>query len=482
MERRICIKTRIIPISAIVIVTMLLTGTSAYGSAAIWNSLNDILVSSGNETAKQVEAHLIVRDGNDSHLAAALMDNSNGSFRCRAYSSLNGGQGWTDEGFLPLSTGTSISNDPVVASNADGDFFVVCIAFSTGSPPQTSDILYWQSSNGGSTWSGPNTVVHSTGGQIFNDKPWMAADKGGNGNVYVCWTEIDRTPSPDTNKVKFKRIWPSAGPTRQVAIGNTGTEDPGTGEIQFCQIAVSQGGIVYVTWQRLIDFDSAKIQMKRSFDGGETLESFVQTVKTFTRFPETGSSCGSSGKLWGCLNGEGSVDIDAPAIHTIATDTSGDVHLAYSDYVSTGTLADIKYSVGTDCSTQGVTCTWSPSKKIVKDGNLAVDQWDPAISISPDTDTIHVTALDRRNDADNINWRPFHYHCHYGSSDCTTTTANWAVTGITDQDSWNFDGTTFIGHYHGVTSSNSREADTIWPDTRFHLGNQDFNIFGDWTT
>ncbi|MCI0564539.1 MAG: hypothetical protein MN733_39225 [Nitrososphaera sp.] len=420
------------------------------------------------------------------------MDNANGHRKCRAYSSLNGGQTWTDEGFLSLSAGTVISNDPVVATNADGDFFIVCLAVSPEIPnPQTSDILYWQSSDGGSTWSGPNTVIHDTGGLVLNDKPWIAGDKGGLGNVYVCWTEYDRTPSPDTSKIKFRKIWPSLGSLKTLATGNTGTADPGTGEVQFCQVAVGPSGIIYVTWQRLVTQGTgpdlvggtAKIQLKRSFDGGSTFETPSQPVKTFTRFPqEYQSTCPEApGKIWGCLKGEAGVGIDAPAIHTITVDTGGDLHIAYSDWDSV-TLADIKYIVSTDCETQGSTCTWSSPKKIVKDGNLAVDQWDPAISVSPDTRTIHVKALDRRNDVDNINWRPWHYHCHYGSSDCTTTAANWAVTGITDQDSWNFDSETFIGHYNGIASSAAREANALWVDTRLHLGQQDYNIFTDWTT
>ncbi|MGI0013107.1 MAG: hypothetical protein ACREBU_06660, partial [Nitrososphaera sp.] len=188
-------------------------------------------------------------------------------------------------------------------------------------------------------------------------------------------------------------------------------------------------------------------------------------------------------KLWGCLNGEGGIGIDAPAIHSTAIDTiNWNLHVAYSTYVDPGTLANIMYTEGSDCTTSGVSCTWSSPKNIVKDGGLAVDQWDPAIAISPDTNTIHVTALDRRSSADNTTWEPWHYHCHYASFDCKTVNTNWLVTSVTTESSWNIDSTTLIGHYHGITTSAAREANTVWPDTRLHLGNQDFNIFSDWTT
>jgi hypothetical protein len=475
---------------SVTVIVLLISSSAAFAGTATWNSFNDVLVSTANENLKQVESHLAVRDTNDAHLAAALMDNapSGGSapFRCRAYSSSDGAQSWSDRGFLPLNADTDYSNDPVVTSDASGNMFIVCLAADSAFDP--SDISYWFSSNGGISWSGPNTVVHSTGGVVINDKPWIAADTKDSGspyegNVYVCWTEIDFTPNPDTNKIKFKKIWPSAGAIRQVATGNTGTEDPGTGEIQFCQVTVGQSGIIYVTWQRLNSATQAKIQLKRSFDGGDSFETFTQTVRSFTRFPESvGTNCPTlPTKLWGCLPGDFGTGIETPAIHSIAIDSlNWNVHVAYSDY-DVSTLADIRYTKGTSCTTSGVSCSWSTSQKIVKDGNVARDQFDPAIGISPDTNTIHVTAMDRRNSADNTAWQPWHYHCHLSSTSCTSS-ANWSVTSITTEGSFNFDSNPFIGHYHGVTTSAAREANTAWTDTRLHFGNQDYNIFSDWTT
>lgn len=469
---------------ATLVCLLLVSSINVLGGSVTWDKINDVIVSGANESSEQAESHLIVRGNNDNQLAAALMDDTNNAaFQCRAYSSSDGAQSWSDRGFLPLSPGTTISNDPVVASDTDGNFFIVCLATNASRDPW--DLLYYFSANGGSSWSGPTDVVTGSGG-IYHDKPWITADTRDVGspyrdNVYVCWTEIDTTPSTDTTKIKFKRIWPDAGPIRQVATGNRFTQDPGTGEIQHCQVTVGVDGIIYVTWQRLNNPTIAKIQLKRSFDGGESFESFVQTVITFNRFPKTYGTCPpvpQDEKLWGCLKGTAGSGIQAPAIHSTAIDNiAWSVHVAYSNYDAT-TIADIRYTQGTNCITPGVPCVWATSQKIVKDGNVVKDQFDPAIIVSPDTYTIHVTAMDRRNSADNTAWQPWHYHCHFTSSDCTSS-ANWFVTGISSMSSSNFDGNTFVGHYHGITSSVGREADTAWTDTRIYLFNQDRNLFGD---
>jgi hypothetical protein len=98
--------------------------------------------------------------------------------------------------------------------------------------------------------------------------------------------------------------------------------------------------------------------------------------------------------------------------------------------------------------------------------------------VSPDTNTIHVTALDRRNSSENIDWQMWHYHCHLASSSCTSS-ANWSAASVSPVFSSNFDQDFFIGHYHGITSSATREAHTSWTDTRIFQFNQDYNVFSD---
>lgn len=223
------------------------------------------------------------------------------------------------------------------------------------------------------------------------------------------------------------------------------------------------------------------IGLKDQFDaGGESFEMFTQTAITFSRLPlQAGVNCPiMPDNAWGCLIGESNTGIGTPAIHSIAVDSiSWNVHLAYMTY-DFSTLSDIRYTKGSGCLTEGISCSWATSQKIVKDGNIMVDQFSPGLVISPKSDTIHVIAMDRRNIGNNVDWQPWHYHCHLASRSCTSQ-AHWTVVGISSQFSSNFNGNAFIGHYHGITSSDSREADATWTDTRIHLSNQDYNIFGD---
>jgi len=202
-------------ISIIIAIIVLIVPTAGiYAGSLTWDYYNDVLVSNTNEDKQQAESHIIASASNNNNLVVALMDNTLTSlYRCRAYNSTNAGDTWTDRGFLPLPSGTSISNDPVVASTSDGKFFIACFA---GTSTRGTHIVYWVSTDNGATWSSPNTVRDvSSDSTLTVDKPWIAADVNDTAssyrnNVYACWTEIKY---PGTTlaeySIKFRKIWPS---------------------------------------------------------------------------------------------------------------------------------------------------------------------------------------------------------------------------------------------------------------------------------
>ncbi|MEM4309473.1 MAG: sialidase family protein [Candidatus Nitrosocaldus sp.] len=422
-----------------------------------WDFSNDVLVSYANEDKQQAESHIIASASNNNYLVTALMDNatSTGSYRCRAYNSTDAGNSWTDRGFLPVDQ-LEASNDPVVASTTDGKFFIACFAFTSTS----SRVVYWLSTDNGSTWNGPNTVA-SASGTVKVDKPWIAADtKDPNSqyrnNVYACWTEISSGPS---YAIKFRKIWPSLGSVQTIASPSNPSW------VQWCNIAVGKSGIIYLTWMRYDSINNIyDIRMKRSFDGGATWTT-ARTIATFN-YVDTIYSYG--------------IPIRISNSPHIAVDNNWDIHLVYVTK-TTSNDAEIMYRKITNCTSSTSSCTLSSTLNL---SNNSKDQWEPAITASTKSNTVHITVLDKRDDSNNNAWKLWHYHCHLSSSSCTNI-SDWYYARVTDQVTYVYNSNAdFIGHYHGITTStivntSAREAYTVWTDSRLYNNNQDYNIFYD---
>lgn len=481
---------RTAPISALLIV-LVLSISNAFADTATWDFYNDTLVSPGNSNMKHIESNIVISGNNNNNLLAGFMDNTNTvHYQCRASASTDGGATWTDKGFIPIGPTYNTGNDPVVATDASGNYYYTCLVWNWGF--STTTVAYWVSTDGGSTWSGPNTVDSGS-----DDKPWVASDLKDSsspyrGNIYACW---EQDQSSTSTAILFRRIWPTTGSTLTVATGAHDVE--ANGKVNLCNISVGKNGIVYVTWGRLTSstggaagYGTGNVELRRSFDGGNSFESLTQVIYktsggsyTFDRYPTsygTGCNAQTPGADWGCINGYNNYGIRANPNPNTAIDNNWNLNLAYGSY-SSSTLSDVMYIQGTSCTTANSACTFSTAINVVNDGGTATDQFLPQISVSPKTNTIHITALDRRNSSTNTSWQPWHYHCHLASSACTSS-SNWVVTSITTQSSWNFDQSYSVGDYNGLTSSSTREAHTTWPDTRLYNGAQSFNIWGNrWT-
>ncbi len=454
----------------------------AFGDAP-WDFPNDVLVSSVNSTLTQVEPHL--SDGGDANgnstLAAAITDYASPSVvsgirqpECRVYSSSDAGATWTDRGFLGIPSNTNLSGDPVVSTDSSGTLFIACLArHITDNMP--SDIVYWRSTDRGVTWGSLIVIVSNTTG-IMNDKPWIASDikdptSAFRNNVYACWIYLG---SPQN--ILFRKIEPSSDPNRPILTLASGT-GAANALINLCSLSVGKSGIIYATWARLINATAGIVQMKRSFDGGKSFETTAQNVTTFVRLSQTvGTSCSFP---WGCLKGTSTSGFRVTPLPSSAVDYNWDLHITYMSNgtsvspPSFATRADVMYVKATGCTTTS-SCTFSSPISVVNDGGLARDQWEPMISVSLKSNTIHITALDRRNDASNTQWELWAYDCNLSIFACTSP-SDWAVQRVSSAKSDNL-GTDFIGDYHGIASNSIarvREAFTVWTDTR----NSNFDVF-----
>ncbi|MCS6767425.1 MAG: sialidase family protein [Candidatus Nitrosocaldus sp.] len=375
-------------ITALIIAALVASSTAVYAADVTWDYTNDVLVSYADEDKQQAESHIVASGSNNNYLVTALMDNTTtSSYRCRAYNSTDAGNTWTDRGFLPVDQGEA-SNDPVVASTTDGRFFIASSFTST-----SSRIVYWVSNDNGSTWSGPNTVA-SASGTVRVDKPWIVADtKDPNSqyrnNVYACWTEINGS----NYAIKFRKIWPSLSSVITIASPSSPSW------VQWCNMVVGKSGIIYITWMR---YDSTTntydVRMKRSFDGGATWTT-ASTIATFN-YVNTVYSYGSAIRI-----------SNSPHL---AVDNDWNIHLVYVTKTSAGDT-EIMYRKITNC-TGTSSCTLSTPLNV---SNNSKDQWEPAIMVSAKSNTVHITALDKRDDTHNNAWKLWHYHCHLSTNSCT---------------------------------------------------------------
>ncbi|GBC73443.1 hypothetical protein HRbin04_00844 [archaeon HR04] len=215
--------------------------------------------------------------------------------------------------------------------------------------------------------------------------------------------------------------------------------------------------------------------MRRSFDGGATwvpsLNNPPSTIASFIYVPTIQSYT---------INGT-TTSTEIFPNPQLAVDNNWNLHLVYVSKTSTtASDTEIMYMKITNCISTS-SCTLSTPLNI---SNNNKDQWEPAITVSTKSNTVHITALDKRDNSENKAWKLWHYHCHLSTSTCTYST-DWYYARVTDQVTYIFStNQQFIGHYHGITTSmivntSAREAYTVWTDSRLHNNNQDYNIFYD---
>ncbi|AIF84049.1 hypothetical protein NTE_01991 [Candidatus Nitrososphaera evergladensis SR1] len=135
-----------------------------------------------------------------------------------------------------------------------------------------------------------------------------------------------------------------------------------------------------------------------------------------------------------------------------------------------------------DKATASTCCSFSQP---IKD-TLNRDQWEPAIVASKVRNVIHITAYDRRNDANNILYRPYDYYCYNDSFVSRSSQEGWFNQQISSVDSANKQtsgNTWFLDDYHGIATSTVREAYTVWTDSRNINGTNaaNFDIYSDRT-
>ena len=397
---------------------------------------NNVRVNQDDSGAPQNETTIATNPLNSDNLVGGANDyrfSAEEDVKAGYFYSFDGGFTWSD-GVLPEPL-FEAQGDPAVAVDADGNFYYSFISFNRSD--DEGGLFVAKSTTGGGTWETPvPIVVHSTPGQPFEDKEYIAADATDSpyqNSVYVSWTRFAAGTS-----IFFSR---SAGG------GETYSEPMSisdAGSVQGSVPAVGPDGEVYVAW---LHFGTSSIKLDRSFDGGETFGSDI-TVTTVNIIPSP---------LPPTLFRDNSFP-------TMAVDRSGgpyhgNIYIAWANNPSGPDDADILFVRSTDGGT-----SWSGLIQL-NDDDTQNDQFFPWISVDSEG-VISAIWYDRRLDPGDVFIDVYAAQSIDGG---ITFSANERVTTVSFDPNIGFGGA-FIGDYNGLASAPGRIF-PLWTDTR--LGEQD---------
>ena len=259
-----------------------------------------------NEPAASVAPHnpLLMTAGANEYCTAQ----TTGATWAGFYYSADGGGNWTNSLLPGYSTDTSAAGlasplralgvtnagDPVQAWDNDGHLYYGGIAFNRARPALGSIFVARYTWNAGAAPTYDHTTVAARGTPSpiflghFNDKIQLEVDRGAAsphaGNVYVCWSRF--TASGPNNGVFFVRSTDGG-----LTFSNPMKISDGVHGSQFCDVATTRTGDVYVAWRQFESNDGQPnaVAYAKSTDGGHRF-SKPATIATFTGWDPTDST------------------------------------------------------------------------------------------------------------------------------------------------------------------------------------------------
>jgi len=213
-----------------------------------------------------------------------------------AYVSKDGGQSWTN--VHPPHGSYRFLTDPALAFDADGHLYWSNVASHDSVAGAFSDVsvIVERSDDGGITWTDPVTVAKgngtvSNGGNnaLFNDKDWIAVDRGTSayrGSIYVTWARQQYRQDVQTESpiyfVRSRDGGATWSPGSEISgssplCSGQGATGPTTrcdqNDAGFSSPIVAPDGTIYVAF---LNHQAQGITLRdqvllvRSSDGGET--------------------------------------------------------------------------------------------------------------------------------------------------------------------------------------------------------------------
>src|SRR5437899_4678451 len=321
------------------------------------------------------------------------------------------------------------ASDPAVSITENGNVYYSGVAFDVNfrtNMPFDGTVFVSKSTNDGSSFP-QTTVVDTSSGKIFDDKPYIGVDQTTGlfaGRVYVSWTRFTNSFQASDIMVAY-----SGDGGRSFSSPNLISNSLSN---QGSVPVVGPNGELYIVWD---DLSNNQIVESKSTDGGVSFSSPV-VVSSIVQLPEP---------PYFLANSFFRVNSFPTAA---ADDTNGNVYVAWADYRNG--YADILSSRSLD---EGV--TWSKPIR-VNDDTTTNDHFFPWMTVSHGL--LSVDFYDRRLDPQNHLVDVFYAESADGG---VSFSPNLRVTDqSSDPGSLNF-----IGDYIGI-ASNGKLAHPVWTDLR----------------
>jgi hypothetical protein len=405
----------------------------------------------------QAEPHIARSPSDPDFLAAVFQEGrftDGGAVDCGYSVTHDGGLSWTRALIPNLTTVTGgpyfRATDPVAGIDLDGKVFLNTEG-ATNSAFTTGIILVSRSLDGGETFAAPSVVFQPAKDTDFPDKPWMAINTFAGtptvGRILVTWTEFgttDASPILRSYSDNHGVTWSSG-----VVIHSATTSAQGSQPIFF-----PDGRLAIIYWnfaESGFGGDDAatapeEIDMVLSTDGGTTFGA-PTLVTTVTRYAHPSIRTG----------------VFLPSATTDRT--TGALYVVYQARDSAG-LPRILFTKSTNTG-----ATWSAP--IAVSDNPSTGVFNPAISASPDGQTLTVAFYDQRDSGGNLFLcnlylaQSFDGGTTWGPNIRLTSETSDATLAPLTPDGY------MLGDYLGIAESTNPDvpAVPVWVDTR--TGNPD---------
>jgi hypothetical protein len=399
----------------------------------------------------QAEPHIARSQVDPDFIAAAFQEGrftDGGAVDCGYSVTHDGGLTWTRALIPNLTTLTGgpyfRATDPIAGIDLDGKIFL-CTEGATNADFSEGIILVSRSTDGGTTFGSPAVVFKPASSNDFPDKPWMAVNNFTGtstpaGRIVVTWTLFKPTgasPIQRSYSDDHGLTWSGASSIHLSSLSTQGSQP----------VFLADGRLAIIYWNFMSDGDTAEeIDMVLSSDGGVTFGPPTKVADVIRYNQPTFRS--------------------GVFLPSAATDrTTDNLYVVYQAF-DNGVSPRVLFTKSTDAG-----ATWSFPNAVSDNPNTGV--FNPAISASPDGQTLTVSFYDQRDNVGNT------FLCNLYLAQSFDGGATWQPNIRVSSETSNAtlapltSGGYMLGDYLGIAETTSPDvpAVPVWVDTR--TGNPD---------